>query len=125
MFETDAALLQLKWAVQALAADPTDQMQLHPKLACTSCELMNDFDNWYGATRWRPDIGWTETQHSALTSIAEYVGSMDATPCFDNGPLHSRADWARLRELARQCLNVLNWGQELPPTARNVFVPGA
>ena len=124
MNEDEAALLHLRWAVQALAADGSDQVRLHPELACVSCELLSDFENWHRATAWRSALGLTEEQRLALQAIATYINGMEATPCFTSEPL-SRADWSRLRGLAIGCLRRFKWKQELPPIERNVYVRGA
>lgn len=122
MVEDLQALLQLKWAVQALAQPAETQVALYPDFTCKACELLGDFDNWRGATVWREVPGMTPEQHHAPDAIRDHIESMGATECFDDDLLRKRMDWAELRVIAVDCLAAFDWEKEAPPTGRSPYV---
>ena len=67
--EDQWALEQLKWAVQALAAEPESQLRLFPDFVCKPDELVLEFDHWKQATIWRETLGITSGQLESLDAI--------------------------------------------------------
>ena len=124
MNEDEFSFQNLKWAVQALAANAEDQVHLYPSFTCPACELLSDFDNWCRATVWRESIEITIEQRQALDAIQAYIDSMDETPCFSTDALRDRKDWQHLRETASKCLEAFYWERVLPPEDRNTYVKG-
>lgn len=122
MNEDTAALQQLTWAVQALAASADDQVRLFPPSVCTACELLSDFQNWFEGTRWRSSLGFTASQLEALTRIAKTIESMEVTPCYAIEELKVGSDWKQLRAEAVECLCVFSWPINPPPRDRSTYV---
>ncbi len=103
MVDSLDALEQLKWSVQALAADAETQQRLFPVYACTMDELVLDFDNWFKATRWRDDLAISSDQSQALESIDRLIESM-SREAFADGALQTHHDWQTLRAAAAKAL---------------------
>ena len=122
MYEDQAALEQLKWAVQALAAPAAEQPQLFPKDVCVPCELLTDFQDWYLVTRQRTSLRMTPQQQHALSEIREAIQALGEVACFSAEEL-STPSWTALREQAVGCLNQFGWSQMLPPEGRSAYVP--
>ena len=65
------------WSVQALALDPDTQLSLFPDFTDKAYELADDFDIWYGATKWRSGIGFNSDQKQALLRIMNHLNSLE------------------------------------------------
>ena len=115
---------QLRWAVQARAAQPYEQSQLFPPFICLSCELLDDFSNWYDVVRTNDILIMTAVQEDALLALHAQVESMNDIQCFVPEELSRSPDWPHLRELAATCLRAFGWPMQLPPKNRSVYVQG-
>ena len=114
-----ASFQQLRWAVQALAATADDQLSLFPDFVDKPFELVDDFDNWWQATRWRTGYGLIPEEIAALDAVQRVV---DALPreAYTEEALRSDQAWAEVRAVAQNALRALAWPSELPPRDSSV-----
>ena len=124
MLDDQYVFFQLKFSVQALAASAGDQVTLFPALTCFACELLGDYENWYGASIWREALGITENQRKSLDNLMNCIVEMEPHYCFKKSELYEKRDWEILRNLATKCLTEFGWPKELPPDGRSVYVKG-
>jgi hypothetical protein len=122
MDEDGAALLQLQWATQALAVDSEQQLALFPDFVDKPFELLDDFDNWLGATRWRTCLSITSDQMSALQAVQDALSAL-APSEFTVDAVRSSSAWGSVRLLARRALDRFGWPCTPPPQGRSTYVP--
>ena len=124
MVEDQTAFQQLRWAIQALAADADEQLGLFPSFVDKPHELVDDFDNWWRATRWRESLGLSPAQVGALDAVQRLV---DALPPVVYTELAVRTDqrWSELRIAARSVARLFGWPPDLPPSGRSAYVEGS
>ena len=120
--EDQAAFLQLQWATQALALDGDVQLALFPEPVDRPFELVDDFDNWFRATRWRTSLSITSEQMSALQELQDALDGLARTEFTEDAVLSS-ASWTTLRRLAGRALERFGWPRTPPPRGRSTFVP--
>ena len=124
MLEDRDALQQLRWAVQALAADADEQLRLFPDFVDKPFELVDDFDNWWRGTRWRTGLGFTAEHSAALDQVQRLIDSLPAE-AYSEQSVRCDPAWTALRDAAKEALRVLGWPPELPPDGRSAYVPGS
>ena len=122
MDEDRAAFMQLQWATQALAVDGEQQLGLFPDFVDKPFELVDDFDNWFGATRWRTSLSITPDQMSALEAVQDALSAL-APSEFTVEAVRNSTSWAGIRRLARGVLDRFGWACTPPPQGRNTYVP--
>ena len=120
--EDQTAQQQLRWAIQALAASAEDQARLFPPSACTACELLGDFENWYGVVVSRDSLGIAAEQRAALDAVKGHIVAMEPTQCFTGPGALERRDWQELRLRAAACLSSFGWAAGVPPSDRSTYV---
>jgi hypothetical protein len=120
--DDEGALQQLIWATQALALEPDEQFSLFPDFVDKPFELVDDFMNWYGATRWRTSLG---LEAHGLDELRTLYGMVDRLPgeAYTMEAVRGDAAWQAIRMQARQVLKTFGWGHQLPPSGRSVYVP--
>jgi hypothetical protein len=120
--EDSTALLHLQWATQALALNGVDQLALFPEEVDRPFELVDDFDNWLRASRWRTWLLISSAQLSALQQVQDALDLLARTEFTEDAVLNS-ASWASLRLLARRVLELFDWPCTRPPRGRSAYVP--
>lgn len=119
--EDQAALLQLQWATQALAADPEAQLGLFPAFVDKPFELVDDFDNWFRATAWRTSLGMSPAQEAALRKLSDALSTLSMSELSEHAVRVSAA-WIEVRSLAGDALHRFGWSRETPPHDRTAYV---
>jgi hypothetical protein len=112
---------QIMWSVQALACPAEVQLKLFPDFTHKPDELVLDFDNWYQATKCRDDVGMTPDKLASLAVLDSFMEKMQPER-FDEEFVITGEDWAQLRDLARQTLDVCGWLLEAPPMDRAIYI---
>lgn len=123
MIDDKFALTQMKWALQALAQQPAIQLTLFPEYVVVADELALDFDNWYGATKWRECF--TAPQRATLEAVDDLLDQMTLArdpELWTEKALTERPEWREARELAQQALKSLDWEFGAPPRYRSAYV---
>jgi hypothetical protein len=118
-----AAFQQLQWAVQALAAEPEEQLSLFPSFVEKPAELIDDYDNWYGGTKWRPAPWMSAEQREALARL-HHVATAIPVSDYSEFAVREGCSWQHLRAVARSTLEALGWPRLLPPSERSAYVLG-
>jgi hypothetical protein len=116
------AFEQLRWATQALALDPPQQLALFPEFVDKPFELIDDYDNWYRATSWREAPPISADQRAALATLHDAVSSLPNNLLSQNA-VRVATEWSDLRTRARHVLDLFGWSCEPPPTGRAAYVP--
>jgi hypothetical protein len=116
------ALMQLQWATQALALDGDEQLALFPDIVNKPFELVDDFDNWFGATRWRTSVTISSEQMEALQDVQDALTRLEAAD-FSEESVRSSESWSRVRLVARRVLERFGWPNTRPPQGRSWYVP--
>ena len=110
---------QLKYSIQALACIPEIQLKLFPDFTHKPDELIGDFYERY------EDIdsldGFSDDALAALRSLDTAFQSM-APERFTDDAVCNGEDWAHLRKLARNALEILGWELAVPPDNRHIYV---
>jgi hypothetical protein len=117
--DSDPALDQLKWSLQALALPADAQLTLFPCFAVTADELALDFDHWWETAMHQH--GFTADQIATLASLdalrAEMTAEKDVSLWTDHA-LAQLPRWEMVREHARNALKAFHWTLETPPSDR-------
>ena len=112
---------RLRWSLQALAAQPEDQLALFPSFTSRVEELALEFDEHYRRAIAELSPAMDADQLEALRSIDAKLESMSA-----DGPefaeslwealgLRNSPHWDDVRSLAAEALARFHWPVELPP----------
>lgn len=123
MIDDEFALTQLKWVLQALAQPWATQLALFPEYVVVADELALDFDNWYGATKWRERFA--APQSAALEAVDALLDQMSLArdpELWTAKALTQRPEWREARDLAQQALQSLDWEFGAPPRDRSAYV---
>ena len=116
----ESAIKCLKYSVQVLASNAQTQLSLYPDFTDKAFEIIDDFDNWYNATKWRDDIGLTTARSYALEKLYKSIECMN-TDRIEEEHVASGKDWEELRILAKACLSVWGWESGHFKTAPSKF----
>ena len=111
--EIDARFL---WALQALAAVPSEQLALFPKFVLIGDELALSFDEFFRPLR--DGSPFTAHQRERILRVDALLDEMTARRDMDlwkEEAIVAHDSWERLRELARDALTSLRLPRELPP----------
>lgn len=120
--EDRTAFLHLEWATQALALDGEVQLALFPEFVDRPYELVDDFDNWFGATRWRTSLAISSEQMTGLKELQEAITGLGEEDLTEEAVRNS-ASWAKVRLVARRVLESFMWPNTSPPSGRSTYVP--
>jgi hypothetical protein len=116
-----SALKDLEWATQALAMESEIQLTLFPDFADKAFELLDDYDNWYNATKFRENLPISKIQAKALSDINELIVKLPNNLVCEESMKNDKA-WVELRNLARKGLEILGWPFEPPPANRGTYI---
>jgi len=101
--------LELRAALQALAASSEAQPSLFPTMSPTPDRLAADFDHWWRIVR-EEHYALEGVQLKALGEIQDQLAAMsigvDRRNWTDEAMRHSPA-WARVRQLARSAIRIV------------------
>ncbi|MDB6136050.1 MAG: uncharacterized protein JWM59_4293 [Verrucomicrobiales bacterium] len=119
-------MLQLQWALQALAIPADQQLRLFPDFTWKSDELVDDFAQWHRKVIESGNHGFTPDALSALAKIDALFERMPPER-FTGEAVLEGGDWEELRVLAGAALYLLEWAIEPPPYGRSLYVgpPGS
>jgi hypothetical protein len=117
---------QLRWALQALACDGIQQIQLFPARACKPFELADDFATWANMARSLFAGLFTPEQLGTLQKIDSSLEklSREDEALWTDDALHSRPEWEELRSMAKVALGSFGWPIERPPEGRSRYISG-
>lgn len=124
MVTKESTINQLKYAIQALALEASDQLTLFPDFAVVTDELLMDFDNWKNAAIGNYPDYFSSEQLKILDDIDAFIAKFELEdpemPVIDE--LKISSFWRELRVIARNALVQFNWPNELPPYNQETFV---
>ncbi|HKA54597.1 MAG TPA: hypothetical protein VKJ47_13135 [Candidatus Binatia bacterium] len=104
-------------ALRALAADPAEQLIIHPPTqVCPACELLSDYDNWGHVWRHREDVLAFPDAVQHLAALDQAIAQLTVADveCFSEAALKS-ATWSAVRQAARVALQHLGWERHAEP----------
>ena len=113
------------WAIQALALDATEQLQLFPEFADSIDELELDQAQTQAAFL---ESSQSLVSAEQLQAIADLDAQLDAMAGPENAALWSdealeaAPEWQRVRALAAALLRQMGWPLEAPPRDRAIYV---
>jgi hypothetical protein len=105
--------------LKALAQPADVQLTLYPDFVVKADELALDFNNFYEACL--PEM--SDEQAAASSHIERRLIELSgpAGPWSEDDLRHAR-EWADIRDLAKQALEVFGWPDEPPPPSPDVVV---
>ena len=115
--QRDAQFRNLKWALNALAAPPTQQLALFPDSVAKPDELALHFDNAASVVRasYEPELSARQSEALAaidlrLAALSRFGAEYDPEIWTDTA-LSSDDRWADVRRLATAALEAFGWAQ--------------
>lgn len=121
---TDAAR-NFMWAVQALAASPTEQLGLFPEFAEAADELALDHETTQIAFLRASQPYLSAEQREAVARLDQRLEEMsgpDNAQLWIAEALANAPQWDQVRELAATVLREMGWRLETPPRERAIYV---
>jgi hypothetical protein len=116
-------LEQLKWAVQALAQSPDDQLSLFPSFVCVADELALDFSQCFEVVLSAGLLTPKQSEFLArLDTALEASSGPDHLEIWTNTALQDHEVWVHFRQLAVDALAACDWPNEAPPSGRAIYV---
>jgi|SRR5919106_1618263 hypothetical protein len=118
--------MDLRSAIQALAAPADAQLGRFPDFVVAADELALDFDDALLMFR-QANPSLTTDQDAELKALDALLGQMSGTAnahLWTPRALHTASEWVRVRERAQATLRAFDWPIEPPPPTDNVYVPG-
>jgi hypothetical protein len=118
-------LVQLKMALQGLAAPAERQVSICPKGVVKADELALDHDNWCQAVLSNDKGEPTPSQRTLLEALnfrlARMSGEANAA-LWTEAALKEREEWESVRKDARRTLQEFGWLADRPPPTPDSFV---
>ena len=117
----ESTITQLKWAIQALALEAHDQINIFPDGVVVTDELLLEFDTRYQASISNYPEYFSEDQRDALFQIHLFIDNIppEETTIRSEEALVVSTYWKELRVLATIALIEFNWTLEIPPKERS------
>ena len=111
--------------LQALASPPEVQLARFPDFVARADELALDFDDALRLVYDCPQIQLEPTQRRYLDRLNRYLDERSGrtdNPFWTEAAIRQSAEWATLRELARDALTSLDAPLDVPPPADAAYV---
>lgn len=125
MSDQAAILIQLKWALQALAQPAGIQVALFPPFVCIADELALDLEHWYRVTKTQ-SLPIDPRAFAVIEQINVNLANLSNrqnTVFWSVEGLESDFRWDSIRELAREALMLAGWELSQPPFQRSLHAP--
>ena len=118
--------MDLRSALQALAATPEIQVARFPDFVVVADELALDFDDALLMFRQgSPTLSPQQTAHlQALDTLLHEMSGAANASLWTLAALNTSPEWVTVRTHARELLVAFGWPLDPPPPTDNVYVPG-
>jgi hypothetical protein len=122
--EKDSQFRNLKWALQALAVSPSQQLALFPDHVVKADELALDFENSASVVKGTYEPELTAQQREAMAAIDRRLAALSRfgaeydPEIWTDAALSSDDRWAEVRRLAGAALEAFGWVVESPTLVR-------
>jgi hypothetical protein len=119
--EKETQFRQLKWSLEALAASPSEQLELFADSVAKADELALDFDKCAAIVRGREDSELSDAQLAALAAIDRQLATMSRLATELDADMWSEAalkhdvHWVHMRALSAVALKAFGWAEESAP----------
>src|SRR5215472_13356887 len=123
----DGVLACAKTSLQLLASSADLQIRYYPSFVLVPDELALDFDHWQSVFLSNFATELTAEQARAFTAINDRLHALSRGGSDFNGQLwtedglRNSAEWASIRRMASQVLNLMGWPVEKPDLNLGVY----
>ena len=117
--------MDLRSALQALAASAEVQLARFPTFTVAADELALDFDDALLMFRQAAPKS-TPEQNACIHALDDLLSNMSGAanaPLWTPSALRTAPEWVQVRALAHAALNAFGWPLDPPPPSDNVYVP--